>query len=46
MGLFGFGKSNDEKCQHWINKGTTLQKLGRDEEADKCFAESEKLDES
>ena len=33
MGLFGFGKSNNEKCQDWISKGNALYEQGKFNEA-------------
>jgi uncharacterized protein HemY len=38
------GKIEDEKeALDWNNKGNVLKKLGRDEEAEQCFANVKRL---
>ena len=37
---------NPEDPTAWYNKGIALKKLGRDEEAEQCFAKARELDES
>ena len=44
MGLFGFGKSNNEKCQDWISKGNALYEQGKFNESITCYDNAIKLD--
>ena len=44
MGLFSFGKSNEEKASHLHHKGVNLSKKGKFEEALECFNEATVLD--
>ena len=44
MGLFGFGKSNNEKCQDWISKGFALYDQEKYEESIECCDNAIKLD--
>ncbi len=44
MGLFGFGKSNDEKASHLHRKGVNLGKKEKFEEALECFDEAISID--
>jgi tetratricopeptide (TPR) repeat protein len=44
MGLFGFGKSNDEKFRDWVNKGASLNSLEKYKEAITCCNEAIQLD--
>jgi len=37
MGLFGFGKSNEEKASHLHHKGVNLSKKEKFEEALECL---------
>ena len=40
MGLFSFGKSNEEKASHLHHKGVNLSKKEKFEEALECFNEA------
>ncbi len=40
MGLFGFGKSNEEKASHLHHKGVNLSKKEKFEEALECYNEA------
>lgn len=44
MGLFGFGKSNEEKASHLHHKGVNLSKKEKFEEALECFDEAISID--
>jgi tetratricopeptide (TPR) repeat protein len=35
-----------EHSSGWLNKGDSLKKLGKHEEAEQCFAKAKELDES